>query len=147
MLPPPAPPCWAAVPLVLQGGSVGGTDRSGQHSACSCCSEPEKLCFVTTCMELMLGELLDTFNPICATSVWFGFAFLAGKEFDVLCETNSSESKVGTALLSPRPGVLPNWCCCSSWSCKSLWFAKTLSSPLRWFNFLLWCEVLTPNPI
>lgn len=45
-------------------------------------------------MELMLGELLDTFNPIYATSVSFGFSFLARNEFDVLCETNSSESKV-----------------------------------------------------
>lgn len=45
-------------------------------------------------MELMLGELLDTFNPIYATSVLFGFAFLAGNKFVVLCETNSSESKV-----------------------------------------------------
>lgn len=45
-------------------------------------------------MELMLGELLDTFNPIYATSVSFGCAFLAWNKFDVLRETNSSESKV-----------------------------------------------------
>lgn len=63
-------------------------------AACSCCSEPEKLCFVSACMQLMLAELLDTFNPIHATSVSFSFAFLAQNKFGVLCEANSSESKV-----------------------------------------------------
>lgn len=52
---------------------------------CSCCSEPEKLC---------------SLNPICAAPVWFGFALLARDKFDVLCETNSAESKV---WCSPAP--------------------------------------------